>query len=154
MSRNLRPEPRGFTLVENLVALAILAGSLVALGGVLVEVRRQIAIARMETLALAVARGISEDLGATGFEGLWRELGLDGSVAWARVDARSAPSLSAWPPILGRSLGRARAEIDLTTLAPSPGTPLADAHAIRLLVIVTWAEPGRERSVRLATVRL
>ena len=143
----------GFTLVEIVAALGLLAVTLVAVGRLAATARRSIEAGRTSSAALGVARGILDQIDDTGFESTWRALGVDGSTASARVDSRGCPWADTWQTILGRSLGRAHAEIDLATIAPDRSTPLAAAAAIRVVVTIHWTEGLRARRVRLVTVR-
>jgi len=143
----------GFTLAETLLALGLFAGALLAIGGLTLHSRRLVAAGRAHTVALAVARGIVEDLSAGGFEGTWRLLGLDGSAASARVDSRSCAWAAPWQGTLEHALARARAEIELVALAPAATTPLREASAVRVVVTVSWLERSRPRSLRLVMVR-
>ena len=144
--------PGGFTLVETVVALGLLAVLLLAIGGLAASARRLVDAGRTSTAALGVARGIVDELGGTSFEGTWRVLGLDGSSASERVDSRTCAWAAGWQAILRRSLARSHAEIELATIAPD-AAPLAAAQELRVVVIVQWSEGLRERRVRLLMVR-
>lgn len=143
----------GFTLIESVVALGLCAVLSLSVAGLAGLARRSIEAGRTSSTALAVARSVLDDLAGTSFDGTWRRLVLDGSLASGFADSRAGVWATGWQAILARSLPRSYVEVELTTIAPSRSTPLDAAEAIRVVVCVRWSEGPRARSVRLATVR-
>jgi type II secretory pathway pseudopilin PulG len=143
----------GFTLVESVIALGLTAVLSLSVAGLAGLARRSIDAGRTSSTALAVARSVLDDLAGTSYDGTWRTLGLDGSLASGLADSRAGAWATGWQAVLVRSLPRSFVEVELTTIAPSRTTPLDLAEAIRVVVRVRWGEGPRARSVRLATVR-
>ncbi len=143
----------GFSLVEALVALGLVAWAFLGIGGLVLVSSGLVRAARSHTVALAVARGALEGLCSGGFDGTWGRLGLDGSAAAATVDSRADAWAAPWQRVLAASLADAHAEIELHSIAPSASVPLREADAIRVTVTVLWSDGRRARRIRLATVR-
>ena len=140
----------GFTLIEIVCALALLAGALVTLAGLFVLAPRQIESGRGTTAALSAARRILEDLESVGFAGLPASLGADPAAVAHRVETGVDAAASRWASDLSTELGRARAVVDLRALG---GASFGEARAVRVTVTVHWNESTRARRLRLVTVR-
>ena len=146
---------RGFSLIEVLLALGLLAGVLVATASLFVVSDRSVKGGRTASEALSVARSIVEEIQDWGFDQTYRAFGLDGSLAAYVVDTRSNSFASKWQATLGQRLRSGHATIELDALSASGAAPaLAGAQAIRVLVTVRWEEGPRRRSIQLATVRM
>lgn len=150
-----RSEARGFSLIEVLLALGLLAGVLVATASLFVVSDRSVNGGRTASEALAVARSVVEEIQDWGFHQTYRAFGLDGSLVSYTVDTRSNAYALKWQAMLPDKLRNGFATIELESLAPSGAAPpLAGAQAIRVLVTVHWEEGPRRRSIQLATVRM
>jgi type II secretory pathway component PulJ len=145
----------GFSLPEAILALGLLAGVLISLSGLFVQADGMMRAGKLQTEALAVARNIVEDTDAWHFRALYERFGLDGSAASYTIDSRTNPAAATWQSDLDRELPQAHAEIRLESIVGS-GTPppLDAARAIRITVDVQWRERRKDRSVRVATVRM
>ena len=148
----------GFSLVEVIVALGMMAGVLISVAGMLTLGGRYVKSGRNASEGLAVARDIMEELHGWGFEQTYRLFGKDGNAVsytiktdeldavdyvWQDVDEPT------WQDML-ENLHEARAEIRIESLAGN----LNVANAIRIHVTVRWREGPRPREVRLSTLRL
>jgi Tfp pilus assembly protein PilV len=150
-----RRRSAGFSLVEVVVALGLLAGVLISISGLFVLANRQLDGGRNHSMALAVARDILEEMDGWSFAQLYSGLGSDGSSATLAVDSRVAGPASKWQEQLAEELIDCRAEILLESIVDSGMPPaLRDAQAIRVQVTVYWKEGLRERSARLTAVRV
>jgi type II secretory pathway pseudopilin PulG len=145
---------RGSSLVEVLVAAAILGGVLLSGAALFAAGLRTTRASGHATQALAAARSMIERVHGLGLRQTSRVFGavgcrpdVDGE---CRVDSRADPEARAWQSELERALGRARAEIRLEALG---GASLDGARAIRLGVTVFWTEGPRERAVSVVAVR-
>ncbi|MDX1389697.1 MAG: prepilin-type N-terminal cleavage/methylation domain-containing protein [Acidobacteriota bacterium] len=147
-----RDRQHGFSLVEVVVALGILAGLLISIAGLFVLGTRQVDSGRHATEALAVATGIVEETEGWGFRQLYELFEIPPSWNRAELDTRSDPRASSWQPAIGASLHEGYARIVIEAVGSGLPT-FADARAIRVTVVVHWREGSRPRSVRLATVR-
>ncbi len=154
---------RGFSLVEVIIALGLLAGVLITISGLFVVGAKQVKSGRTSSEALAVAREIHENMYGWGYAQLWTKFGYDGQSSTYAVDTRSCTACAAWQTTLATKLGPSSyATIKIDSVANSAGVVnnFADASGailaktVRMTVTVHWAEvPGRERSVTLGTTR-
>ena len=159
----LRGDERGFSLVEVIIALGLLAGVLITISGLFVVGAKQVKSGRTSSEALAVAKEIQENMYGWGYSQLWGTFGYDGQAATYTVDTRSCAPCGVWQATLATKLGpSAYANVRLDSVANAIGAVnnFADASgailakAVRTSVTVFWAEsPGRERSVTLGTTR-
>ena len=156
-------DERGFSLVEVVIALGLLAGVLITISGLFVVGAKQVKSGRTSSESLALAKEIHEDMYGWGYSQLWEMFGYDGQAATYTVDTRSCGACSAWQTTLATKLGpSAYANIKVDSVANAIGAVnnFADASgnilakSVRVSVTVYWAEvPGRERSVTLGTTR-
>ncbi len=146
---------RGFSLVETVLALGLLAGVLISIAGLFVLGGRQVKSGRTASEALSVGRGILEEMDGWGFTSTFTAYGFDGTGTSYSADTRTNTFAQKWQTNLQTKLGAGSfATIDLTSL--SSGTPptMSACKAIRVEVTVNWEEGLRHRSVRLGTVRM
>jgi prepilin-type N-terminal cleavage/methylation domain-containing protein len=150
-----RTRQRGFSLVEVVVALGLLAAVLISISGLFVLAHKQVDGGRKHSVALSVARDILEEMDGWSFRQLYLEYGEDGSAPSYAIDSRTNASAEDWQQALEAELSECHAEILLQALAESGSPPaLADAPAIRIDITVFWKEGLRPRSVRLAMIRM
>ena len=153
-----RERSAGFSLVEVIVAMGMLAWILIAIAGLLSLGGRHVKSGRSSSQALAVARDIVEEIDGWGFHQTYTLFGKDGLAAdyTIRTDELQpadyvwqAPGEPTWQDALTPELFEARAEIRIESL----GGNLAVSNAIRVGVTVSWMEGQRPRNVRLALLR-
>ncbi len=154
---------RGFSLVEVIIALGLLAGVLIAISGLFVVGAKQVKSGRTSSEAVAVSKEIHEDMYGWGYAQLWGMFGYDGQAATYTVDTRSCSACDAWQTTLATKLGpSAYATIEIDSVPNAFGTTnnFADASGnilaktVRVSVTVNWTEvPGRMRSVTVGTTR-
>ena len=151
-----RRTQRGFSLVEVIIALALLGAVLISLSGLFVLGARQVRSGRDHSVALSVARDIHEEMNGWSFRWLHEGLGVDGSGLSATVDTRDTGFAAKWQARLDRDLENAHALIELSSVSDAGGGPpaLAHAEAIRIRVTVFWDHGLRTRSAELAAVRM
>ena len=142
---------RGFSLIETIVALGLIAGVVLSVAGLFLLGERQVARGRHQSEALAVAQTILEEMNGWSHPALWERFGLSGSAATATASTQTNSFAGKWQPMLDESLGSAAAEI---LLESCDGTNLDVTDAIRVTVRVWWNERAEQRDVELATVRL
>ena len=154
---------RGFSLVEVVIALGLLAGVLITISGLFVVGAKQVKSGRTSSEAVALGKEIQEDMYGWGYSQLWGKFGYDGQAATYRVDTRTSGACGAWQTTLATKLGpSAYATIEVQSVANATGTTndFADASGnilaktVRVSVTVNWTEvPGRERSFTVGTTR-
>ena len=162
MSRRTTSDAVGFSLVEVIAAVGLMAGVLLSVAGLLTVGQRQVMSGRSSSEALALARDILEELEGLGFHQSFESFGDDGSLASFVVDTRTSSQAAEWQANLDSRLvdlfeddNRSHAEIRFDSINGTPTPPsLLAAEAIRITVTVFWSEGPRRRSVRLCTVRL
>lgn len=152
-----RPAPArrdgGFSLVEVVLALGLLAIVLISISGLFFVGGRHVRGGRDSSEALAVARAVLEEMEGDSLRQTYERFGLDGTAATYQVDSRANAAAAAWQERLAAMIPDAWASIELTALGP--GNPaMNQSHAIRVVVEVHWNDSGRVRRVRLGTVRL
>ncbi len=152
--RRVATAQAGFSLVEVMVALGLLAGVLLSVGGLFVVGERQVARGRHQSTALAAAQTILEEIGVWNHEATWERFDSIGDVATLTVvttDTNPASIASKWQPFLQDTLANGRAEIRVESC---DGANLNVSAAVRVVVTVLWDEKTRTRRTKLAMVRL
>lgn len=149
---------RGFSLVEVVIALGLMAGVLISVAGLFVVGARSVNSGRNSSEALAVGRQIIEEMNGWGYAQTYALYGFDGSAASYSVDTRSNAYAAKWQPILNERLGDgAFATVQINSLIASGSPPVLNASnckAIRVVVTVFWNEGPRGRNVAVGTVRM
>jgi type II secretory pathway pseudopilin PulG len=159
----MRRNERGFSLVEVVVALGLLAGVLIAIAGLFIIGGKQVKSGRTSSEAMALAREIHEEMNSFGYTQLWSYFGYNGQANTYTVDTRTNGACTAWQTTLRTKLGNsAYANIKLDSVANAAGATnnFADASGnilaktVRVSVTVNWTEvPGRPRSVTVGTTK-
>jgi type IV pilus assembly protein PilV len=158
-----RGDERGFSLIEVLVALGLMAGVLIAIAGLFIMGGRSVKSGRTSSEAMAVGRQIIEEMNAWGFSQLWQNFGLTGTANTYTVDTSTCVTLDCvgWQNSLVAKLGStAHATVTLDNVVQA-GQPLVDfvdgagnvqARNVRVTVNVLWTQvPGRSRQVSVVT---
>ena len=154
---------RGFSLVETVLALGLLAGVLIVISGLFVIGAKQVRSGRASSEALAVATEIHEEMYGWGYSQLWKTFGFDGQSTSYALDTRACGACSGWQSTLAAKLGpSAYANIGVISVANAIGVVknFADAFGnvqaktVRVSVTVHWTETsGRQRAVTVGTTR-
>jgi len=145
----------GFSLVEVILALGLLAGVMISIAGLFALANRDMNGGRNTTEAMAVGRDVLEEINGWAYSQTWSLFGFDGTATSYTADTRSNALAQKWQPALDESLYDSWAEIEIESIVPTGGAPnLAAARAIRVVVTVFWTEGQRDRSVTLSTVRI
>lgn len=158
----------GFSLIEVIIALGMLAAVLLSIGGLFVIGSRNVRSGRASSEALATAKEISETMGGWGFTQLWGNFGLNGKgVSTYTIDCRTNTAngfCPSWQTTIQNELGTtAYSTITLTSVTDAAGTTpvFVDnttgavlARNVRVLITVLWTEvTGRPRQVQVETTR-
>ena len=159
----MRRNERGFSLVEIVIALGLLAGVLISIAGLFIIGGKQVKSGRTSSEAMALAREIHEEMNAWGYTQLWSMFGYDGVATTYTVDTRTNAACTAWQNTLRAKLGNsAYANIKVDSVANAAGTTsdFADAagnilaKTVRVSVTVNWTEvPARPRSITVGTTK-
>lgn len=145
----------GFSLVEVVLSLGLLAAVLLPTAFLLDLASREAKSGGTSSEALAVARSILEEMEGWGFHEIHWGYGLDGKAVRYRVDTRKNSHASKWQAALDAELHNAYAMIEINSLSPAGGPPpLESTQAIRITVTVFWQEQQRHRSIQLSATRM
>jgi len=149
-----RPNVRGFSFIEVLISLGLLAMVLISITSLFAAGQSQVKSGRTISEALAVARSILEEMEGWGFDQTYRAYGLDGSATSYTVDTRTNGYATKWQPILDAKLANSFAEIRIASMETG-GTvsPLASSTALKVIITVRWREGHRPRRVELSSVK-
>jgi Tfp pilus assembly protein PilV len=160
-----RRDERGFSLVEIVIALGLLAGVLIAIAGLFVLGGRSVKSGRTSSEALAAGKAIVEEMNQWGFSQLWSNFGYDGTAKTYTTDTKTCVTAdcTGWQNGLVAKLGSsahatikidsvAQAALAVPDFADGAGTTLA--KNVRVTVQVSWTQvPGRNRQVAVVTTR-
>lgn len=151
-----RAGERGFSLIEVVVALGLLAGVLISISGLFILGGKQVKSGRTSSEALAVGRTIVEEMNRWGFKQTYGAFGsgFDGAATSYSIDSRTNSFAQKWQALLDTKLLNGYATIDIQSLGPSTPPNLNATRAIRVLVTVRWDEGTRHRQVQVGTVRM
>ena len=136
------------------MALGLMAGVLLSVAGLFLIGERQVARGRHQSIALAAAQTILEEIGVWNHAATWERFDSIGDVTTLSVvttDANPAGVASKWQPFLQDTLANGRAEIRVESC---DGAHLNVSVAVRVVVTVLWDERTQTRRTALAMVRL
>ena len=146
---------RGFSLIEVLISLSLLAVVLTSITSLFGQGQHQVRSGRATSEALSVARSILEEMETWNFHRTYVGFGLDGSATSYTVDTRTNSYASKWQPMLDARLHGAFAQISIASVETGGTVPAAAAsHALRVVVTVRWLEAKRLRRIELGVVRI
>jgi Tfp pilus assembly protein PilV len=159
-----RRDETGFSLIEVVIALGLLAGVLIAIAGLFVLGGKSIKSGRTSSEALAAGKEIVEEMNAWGFSQLWSNFGYAGTANTYTVDTQTCTTTdcTGWQSALVAKLGpTAHATIKIDSVAQgSSAVPdfvtggAVTAKNVRLTVNVLWTQvTGRNRQVSVVTSR-
>jgi Tfp pilus assembly protein PilV len=160
-----RRDERGFSLVEVIIALGLLAGVLIAIAGLFIFGGRSVKSGRTSSEALAAGKEIVEEMNAWGFTQLWSNFGYDGVAKTYTADTKTCTTADCigWQTGLVAKLGpSAHATIKLDSVAQgasvvpdfADGAGVVLTKNVRVTVQVLWTQmPRRNRQVSVVTTR-
>ena len=149
-------EQDGFTLVEVIMAVALLGSVMISISGLFALGIHQLKSGRGQSTALSVGRDIMEEMQGWHFDHLYAAFGEDGTAASYVIDTRTNSFAAQWQTVLADDLSPgAYAEIEIESIRDAGIPPSLDAATcIRVSVTVYWTEDLRERRLSLATTRM
>jgi len=146
-----RRREAGFSLVEVLVALGVLAGALLSIGSMFILGGRQLKAGRTMTEATVLTHDMMETFDRLSFVSLYTSFGAGAADATWRVSSAGAGNpITPWQAEISRKLSNGAATF---TLEPIGESRFGNAVGIRVTAEVTWSEAGGVQSVTLSTVR-
>jgi len=144
---------QGFSLIEVVIAIGILAGVLLSICSMFILGGRQLKTGKTMTEATTIAHDIMETYDKLSYTALYTTFGAVATDSTMTVVSTSGTNaISPWQTEIGRKLDNGSATV--TVLAMGPGTPnFGAALGIRMTVSVSWSELGRAQTVALSTTR-
>lgn len=146
-------DERGFSLVEVVIAMGVLAGVLLSICSMFILGGQQLKTGKTITEATTICHAIMESFDSLSFTALYTTFGAAASDTTRTVTSTTTGSaIASWQTEIGRKLDNGVATV--TILPQGPGTPnFGAATGIRMTVTVNWTELARPQSVSLSTVR-
>lgn len=149
----MRARQDGFSLIEVVIAIGVLAGVLLSIASMFILGGRQVKTGKTITEATTLAHDLMEQFDKESYVSLYTNFGAASTDTTITIASTTTGTLiTPWQPEIIRKLnnGAATARLD----AMGPGTPNFGASTgVKLTVTVSWNELGRAQSVQLSTVR-
>lgn len=151
--RQGRGGERGFSLVEVIIAIGVLAGLLLSIATMFILGGRQVKNGKTITQATTLVQDIMEEFDRASFTGLYTSLGAAATDTTRTVLSTTTGSpIAPWQSEVQRKLDNGVATVTID--AVGPGTPnFGTAAGIRLTIGIAWNELGQQHQVRMSTLR-
>lgn len=143
----------GFSLIEVVIAIGVLAGVLLSIASMFIMGGRQVKTGKTMTEATTLAQDLMEQFDKESFTSLYLNLGAVATDSTRTVLSTTTGSpIQGWQTEIGRKLANGSASVRLDAMGP--GTPNFGAAAgIKVTVTLSWNELGRGQNVAMSTVR-
>ena len=144
---------QGFNLIEVILAIGLLSGVLISVSSMFILGSRQVQSGRTMTEATVLAQDIMESFEEQAFELLYTGLGAsDTDTTATAVSTTPGSALEPWQPTIDEKFNLGSATV--TVVPMGPATPnFGAATGLRLTVVISWNELGRNRTVTIGTAR-
>ncbi|HEU4403461.1 MAG TPA: hypothetical protein VFT43_15290 [Candidatus Polarisedimenticolia bacterium] len=147
-------EDKGFSLVEVIIAIGILAGVLISIGSMFMLGGRQVKTGKTMTEATTLCHDIMETYDQQSFTGLYQGLGAADTDTSREVFSNITGSpIVSWQPEISRKLEGGWASVKILPVGSASPLRFNTAAGIRLTAKVVWNELGRQQTVQISTVR-
>ncbi|HXH27582.1 MAG TPA: hypothetical protein VNL37_00960 [Candidatus Polarisedimenticolia bacterium] len=148
-----RQADRGFSLIEVVLAIGLLAGVLISIASMFLLGGRQVKTGKTITEATTMANDFMEQLEQRSFTALYTSLGAAATDTTKTVFSNVTGSpIASWQPTISAALQQGVASV--TILPKGPGTPtFGSATGIRVTVTLTWSDLGHPHTVAVSTAR-
>ena len=144
---------QGFSLVEVVIAIGVLAGVLISIASMFILGGRQVKAGKTTTEAVALCNDIMESFAKQSFTALYTNMGAAStdSTKTAASNVVTSP-LAPWQTQITQKLANGVATATVTAIGP--GTPtFGSAVGIQLTVTLSWNELARPESMTISTIR-
>jgi prepilin-type N-terminal cleavage/methylation domain-containing protein len=142
---------RGFSLIEVVIAIGVLAGVLLSICSMFILGGRQVKGGKTMTEATALAHDLMETFDKLSYTGLYTTFGAVAADTTKSVTTTGATNpITPWRTEVERKLDNG---VATTRLDPVGGTNFGNAIGIKMTVTLSWNELGRPQSVTLSTIR-
>ncbi len=144
---------QGFSLVEVIIAIGVLAGVLISISSMFMLGGQQVKAGKTITKATAITHDIMETFETMSFTAIYADLGAVATATSVTVDSATGGSfLEPWQADIDGKLENGVASATVTPLGP--GTPnFGTATALRVQISLSWSEYGRPQTVQMASVK-
>ena len=151
-NRGQEPEA-GFSLIEVVIAIGVLAGVLLSIASMFILGGRQVKTGKTLTEATALAQGLMEQFDKESFNSLYLNLGAVATDTTRTVQSTTTGSpIQSWQTEIARKLNNGLAAVRIDAVGPSSPN-FGSAAGIKVTVTLNWNELGRAQSVAMSTVR-
>ena len=141
----------GFSLVEVVLAIGLLAGVLLSICSMFILGGKQLKTGKTLTEATALAHAIMETFDNMSYTSLYTSFGAaDTDTSKTATSNSGTNPLNQFQAEIDRKLAAGSATIVLTQIG---GTNFGDARGIKVVTTLNWSELGRAQSVTIGTVR-
>ena len=145
---------RGFSLVEVIIAIGVLAGVLVSISSMFILGGRQVKTGKTITEATTICHDIMETFDQKSFVGLYKDFGAADTDSSVSVSSTTALSkLNPWQAEITRKLDGGSATALIEAVGTGSPTQFKDAVAVKLTITTNWTELGRPQTVTITTLR-
>jgi Tfp pilus assembly protein PilV len=142
---------QGFSLVEVVIAIGVLAGVLLSICSMFILGGRQLKGGKTMTEATALTHDIMETFDKLSFAAMYTTFGAVATdTTKSVVSTGSTNPITPWQTEISRKLNNGSATAKLDQIG---GTNFGTAIGIKMTVTVSWNELGRAQSVTLSTIR-
>ena len=143
----------GFSLIEVVIAIGVLAGVMLSIASMFILGGRQVKTGKTLTEATTLAQDLMEQFDKESYTSLYLNLGAVATDSTRTVQSTTGGSpIQGWQAEIARKLANGAASVRLDAMGP--GTPnFGTAAGIKVTVTLSWNELGRAQSVGLSTVR-
>jgi len=151
-NRGQEPEA-GFSLIEVIIAIGVLAGVLLSIASMFILGGRQVKTGKTLTEATVLAQGLMEQFDKESFNALYLNLGAAATDTTRTVQSTTTGSpIQSWQTEIARKLNSGSASVRIDAMGPSSPN-FGSAAGIKVTVTLSWNELGRAQSVAMSTVR-
>ena len=143
----------GFSLIEVVIAIGVMAGVLLSIASMFIMGGRQVKTGKTITEATALAQDLMEAFDKQSFVALYTQLGAATTDSTFTVLSTTTGSpIVSWQTEIARKFANGVGQVTIDAMGN--GTPtFGSCTGIKLTVTVSWSELGRPQSVKLSTVR-
>jgi type II secretory pathway pseudopilin PulG len=143
----------GFSLIECVIAIGVLAGVLLSIASMFILGGRQVKTGKTLTEATALAQGLMEQFDKESYNSLYLNLGAVATDTTRTVLSTTTGSpIQSWQTEIARKLNNGLASVRIDAMGPSSPN-FGSAAGIKVTVTLNWNELGRAQNVSVSTVR-
>ena len=151
---SVRRSETGLSLLEVVIALALLAMVLLGISSVFVKAGKSVKSGRELTEATSIATDILEEFDRMSYSQTYTLFGGTTSGTSLSVDTRTNTFALKWQPLITQRLNKGYGTITVTPLGGATSPPnFGSGKSVRVVVTMSWTEGLRARSAAYETTR-